>query len=297
MGYCLPEAEVISADSMQAYRGLDIGTAKPGSSLRERLPHRLIDILDIDSQYTVGDFTRLADEACAEIAARGRLPVLCGGTGFYVRNFICGLPRAPAADPETRAAVTRDLALRGVEALREELAAADPASAARIHANDLYRLTRALEITRSTGRPLSDFAAGTEARGGYSFALYGLAPEPGELEARIGARVDEMFAAGLAEEVAALRAAGHGPAEPGMKAIGYSEFFALEGSTEAEIAARIKLDTRRYAKRQMTFFRSLPGIEWIPPDPAALAPLLAGFLAGRPSGSGAAASQGGSPSV
>ena len=281
MGF--PEAEVISADSMQVYKGMDIGTAKPDAALRSRLPHRLIDILDIDCQYTVGDFVRLADEACAQIASRGALPVLSGGTGFYVRNFICGLASAPIADPETRAAVARDLARRGAAALREELAVADPESAARIHENDLYRLSRALEITRSTGRPMSDFAAGTEPRPGYRFAVFGLAPERAELARRIGARVDAMFAAGLPAEVAALRAAGRGRGDPGMKAIGYREFLETEGTAEGDvpagdlsaIAERIKLDTRRYAKRQMTFFRPLPGIEWIGPDPRLFAARVA----------------------
>jgi tRNA dimethylallyltransferase len=287
----LPEAEVISADSMQAYRGMDIGTAKPGLELRARLPHRLVDIRDITEQYTVGDFARLADEACAEVAAAGKLPIVSGGTGFYARNFICGLPTAPASDPGTREQVARDLAERGPGALRSELAAADPASAARIHEHDIYRLTRALEIVRSTGRPLSDFAPGTEPRAAYRFVVLGVAPSMGELEERIGARVDAMLAAGLADEVSALRAAGHGPGEPGMKAIGYREFFEggregrspEEGSVES-VTARIKLDTRRYAKRQLTFFRSLPGIEWIAPDPTALASRLEAVVRAPPPG-------------
>ncbi len=267
--YSLPEAEVVSADSMQAYRGMDIGTAKPDAALLGRLPHALIDVLDIERQYTVGDFVRLADEACAEIAGRGRLPILCGGSGFYVRNFICGLPGAPAADPSVREGVARDLARRGAVALRAELAAVDPASAARIHDNDLYRLTRALEIVRLTGSPMADFAAPTEPRPGRRFLVLGIAPPPSELAARIDSRVDAMMAVGLADEVASLRAAGHGPEEPGMKAIGYREFFAADG-IEA-VSKAIKLDTRRYAKRQMTFFRKLPGIEWIDPEPGALA--------------------------
>jgi tRNA dimethylallyltransferase len=271
--YGLPEALVISADSMQAYRGMDIGTAKPASELRARLPHRLLDIRDIREQYTAGDFVRLADEACAEAAASSRLPIVSGGTGFYVRNFLCGLPTAPASDPAAREAVARDLAERGPSSLRAELAATDPDSAARIHGRDLYRLTRALEIVRATGRPLADFAAGSAARANHRFAVLALAPPPGELAARIGARVDGMMAAGLAEEVAALRALGYAAADPGMKAIGYREFFETdcpEGRpTERKlegIVERIKLDTRRYAKRQMTFFRGLPGVEWIPAD-------------------------------
>jgi tRNA dimethylallyltransferase len=280
----LPEAEVVSADSMQAYRGMDIGTAKPDPSLRSRLPHRLLDIRGIDEQYTVGDFVRLADEACERIAAAGKLPVVSGGTGFYVRNFICGLPSAPAADPALRSKVARDLIEKGADVLRAELAAADPDSAARIHENDLYRLTRALEITRLTGRPMADFAAPSAPRGLFRFATIGVERPRDEIEARIGERVDAMMAAGLAEEVAGLRRAGYGEADPGMQAIGYREFFepscggGTGGMDLAALADAIKRDTRRYAKRQMTFFRRLPGIEWIGPDPEALASRLRGRL-------------------
>jgi tRNA dimethylallyltransferase len=270
----LPEALVISADSMQAYRGMDIGTAKPSPDLLERLPHRLIDIRDVKEQYTVGDFVRLADEACAEAAASGLLPIVSGGTGYYVRNFICGLPSAPAADPELRAAVARDLAGLGIAAMRAELAAADPESAARIHENDQYRLTRALEIVRATGRPLGDFAAPSVPRHGYRMAALALEPPPGELGPRIDARVDAMMAAGLPAEVESLLERGCGPSDPGMKAIGYREFLAGESDLGA-VARAIKRDTRSYAKRQMTFFRALPGVEWIPAGRAESAERLA----------------------
>ncbi len=275
----LPEAEVVSADSMQAYRGMDIGTAKPDAGLRSRLPHRLIDILDPREQYSAGDFVRLADEACRAIAASGKLPIVSGGTGFYVRNFICGPPSAPAADPDIRASVAADLAARGEAALRAELAAGDPESEARIHPNDLYRLTRALEILRATGKPMAAFAAPKAARSAYRFLVLGVKRDRDELGRRIDARVDAMLEQGLAEEVAALAASGLGPGDPGMKAIGYREFFdtaagggpgvvAFDPAAVARdrVAAAIKLDTRRYAKRQMTFFRALPGIKWIGPD-------------------------------
>jgi tRNA dimethylallyltransferase len=281
----LPEAEVVSADSMQAYRGMDIGTAKPDEGLRSRLPHHLLDIRGIDEQYTVGDFVRLADEACARIAAAGKLAVLSGGTGFYVRNFICGLPTGPAADPALREEVRRDLAERGAAALRDELAALDPKSAERIHGNDLYRLTRALEITRLTGRPMADFAGPSVPRTRYRFAVIGIERPREELAARIEARVDAMMAAGLAEEADALRRAGYGPDAPGMQAIGYREFFELSDDGKeglARAAEAIKADTRRYAKRQMTFFRGLPGIEWMPPDAEALASRLRSIVQAAP---------------
>jgi tRNA dimethylallyltransferase len=282
----LPEVEVVSADSMQAYRGLDIGTAKPDSSLLARLPHRLIDIKDSAEQYTVGDFVHLADASCAELWAAGKLPIVAGGTGFYVKNFICGLPSAPAAEAELRQAVAAELSKNGAQALRTELLAADPASAARIHPNDLYRLTRAIEVVRSTGRPMADFASALGQRPGYRFAVFGLTRPREELNARIDSRVDAMMRSGLPGEVAALREAGHVLEEPGMQAIGYREFFELAPSGEPTareldaIALEIKKNTRRYAKRQMTFFKNLPGIEWIGPDPSLLASRLAAIVQG-----------------
>jgi tRNA dimethylallyltransferase len=229
---------------------------------------------------------RLAEEACLRIAAAGKLPILSGGTGFYVRNFICGLPTGPTADPRLREEVARDLAEKGAAALRAELAGIDPRSAERIHGNDFYRLTRAIEITRLTGRPMADFAAPLAPRSLFRFAIIGIERPRKELAARIGERVDAMMAAGLAEEASALRRLGYGPDAPGMKAIGYREFFEPPseglasgemrggGSDLAKVAEAIKVDTRHYAKRQMTFFRSLPGIEWIGPDADALASRL-----------------------
>lgn len=293
-GHPLARAEVISADSMQVYLGMDIGTAKPGRELLHILPHRLIDILEPSEQYTVGDFVRLADKACAEISGGGSLPVVSGGTGFYLRNFICGLSAAPAADALVRAQVARDLRERGVAALREELRAADLAAAERIHPADVYRLTRAVEIFRTTGRPTGDFASPTTTRPGLDLLVVGLEREREDLYARIDRRVDEMFEAGLAREVHKLRRTGLGPEAPGMKAIGYREFFDLppglfdlppqvfELRPELEaIREQIKLDTRRYAKRQMTFFRALPGILWLPPDVGALQKLVEAFLSGE----------------
>jgi tRNA dimethylallyltransferase len=275
---------------MQAYRGLDIGTAKPDASFLSRLPHRLIDIKDITEQYTVGDFVHLADSSCAELWAEGKLPIVAGGTGFYVKNFICGLPSAPAADPGLRASVAAELSEKGAVALRAELKAADPVSAARIHPNDLYRLTRAIEIVRSTGRPMADFAPALSQRPGFRFAVFGLTRPREELNARIDSRVDAMMRSGLPGEVAALREAGHVSKEPGMQAIGYREFFELAPSgepTEPEldaIALAIKQDTRQYAKRQMTFFKNLPGIEWIGPDPSLFASRLVAIVQGGASG-------------
>jgi tRNA dimethylallyltransferase len=280
--YGLPEAEIVSADSMQAYRGMDIGTAKPDAALLSRLPHHLIDILDPHEQYTAGDFARLADEACSRIRAAGKLPIVSGGTGFYIRNFIFGVPTAPPADPALRARVAEDLKTRGEGALRAELAAIDPESAERIHVNDVYRLTRAVEIVRATGRPLGEFASPRQPRKDLNFIVFGLELDRSRLYARIDERVDAMFKAGLVEEVAALAVRGYRRDDPGMRAIGYREFFDPEtgGSPEgracntALLAAAIKQNTKHYAKRQLTFFRALPGIQWIEPDADAFAAVL-----------------------
>ncbi len=277
---------------MQAYRGMDIGTAKPDKALRSILPHHLIDILEPSEQFTVGDFVRLAETSILEIRSRGKLPIVAGGTGYYVRNLVLGLPTVPAADPFIREEVARDLEEKGVTALRVELSAGDPESAARIHPNDHYRLTRALEILRATGKPLASFLPGTGEAGvestGAWFIMEYRRPRD-ELRASVEERVDSMFASGLPEEVARLRAMGYGPEAPGMKAIGYSEFFELEAegltgpALLASARARITKDTMRYAKRQATFFRSLPDtciIDGGPDSARELSALLLSLLEG-----------------
>lgn len=255
---------------MQAYRGMNIGTAKPSPDLLARLPHHLIDIKDPREQYTAGEFVSRADTLRAALGARGILPIICGGTGFYLKNFICGLPSAPPSSPEIRAEVAADLTRLGAPALREELAAADPGSASRIHEHDTYRLTRAVEILRASGAAPSSFAPKKEARAERRFVVLGIARERELLRGRIRARVDAMLAAGLEAEVRGLIARGCKRDDPGMQAIGYREFFELEGRPIAEIADAIALHTGQYAKRQMTFFRALPGIAWIEPTPEAL---------------------------
>ncbi|MDR1352640.1 MAG: tRNA (adenosine(37)-N6)-dimethylallyltransferase MiaA, partial [Treponema sp.] len=176
-GGSFPPIEIVSADSMQVYRGMDIGTAKPSRELLARLPHHLIDIRDPAEQFNAGEFVRLADEAVRDIARRGKFPVVSGGTGFYLANFVLGLPPAPPSDAAVRLALKAELREKGAAPLRAELAACDPASAARIHENDEYRLLRALEVWRLSGRPLSDFprpSPGGAPRKEYRFFLAGL---------------------------------------------------------------------------------------------------------------------------
>jgi tRNA dimethylallyltransferase len=278
---------------MQVYRGMDIGTAKPSAEERARLPHHLIDIRNPDEQFNAGDFVRLADEACLDIAGRGRLPVLSGGTGFYLKNFILGLPEAPPSDAEIRSQLKKELREKGAAALMEELASGDPESAARIHPNDEYRLVRALEVLRLTGRPLSSCrVSGARGRGAgerppYRFLIIGLSRPREELYRRIDLRCRAMFRAGLAAEVQRLYEAGYTPRDPGLRAIGYREFFAEDGARwrrlpedTAELEALVARNSRRYAKRQITYFNSIPGVKWIDAarDPAEQIRLAAGDI-------------------
>ena len=264
-------AEVISADSMQVYRGMDIGTAKPPAALRAALPHHLIDIRDPWEQFNAGEFVRLASAAAEDIHRRGKLPVISGGTGFYLSNFVLGLPAAPPSDPAARASLSQELTGRGRTPLGEVLERGDPVSAGRIHPNDVYRILRAVEVLRLTGRPLSAYqrpGASASARGGgrYRFLILGIDRDREEVYRRIDIRCAQMFQQGLAQEVRRLREAGRGPADPGMRAIGYREFFVETGPGVFSISSDVKgvealvaRNSRRYAKRQVTFFASLPG--------------------------------------
>jgi tRNA dimethylallyltransferase len=276
----LCRAEVISADSMQVYRGMDIGTAKPSGDLLARLPHHLIGIRDIKEQFNAGEFVRLADEAARDIAGRGALPVVSGGTGFYLANFVFGLPEAPPSDAGVRAALREELREKGATALMEELAAGDAVSGRRIHLHDEYRLLRALEVLRLTGKPLSSFPVSNSGRlrPGRRFLLAALDRPRPEVYRRIDERCGAMFRAGLPEEVRRLWEAGYGPGDPGMKAIGYREFFVEDGPAAYRLAEDtegvkelVARNSRRYAKRQLTFFASLPNVNHISAadDPAA----------------------------
>jgi tRNA dimethylallyltransferase len=256
---------------MQVYRGMDIGTAKPDREERERLVHHLIDIRNPDEQFNAGDFVRLAREACAAIARRGRIPVVSGGTGFYLKNLVLGLPGAPPSDGAVRGALREELVRRGPAPLMEELARSDPVSAGRIHLNDEYRLLRALEVLRLTGRPLSSFAqSGGGDDGGFRGLILGLTRPREELYRRIDERCAAMFRRGLASEVRGLAGKGYTPGDPGLRAIGYREFF-IEDSPGCyrlredlpEVEALAARNSRRYAKRQTTFFASIPGVRWI----------------------------------
>jgi tRNA dimethylallyltransferase len=249
------KAEIISADSMQVYKGMDIGTAKPDSEFLKKLPHHLINLCTPDVQFGVGQFVPLADKICADIVSRGKLPVVLGGTAFYIRNFVYGLPPTPTASEEIRDIVQKRMETEGPEKLWDELNTLDPESAEKIHINDEYRIKRALEVCLATGKPRSSFAVSSTPRKGFSFLVLALERDRSVLYDRINLRVDQMFEQGLEEEFNNLVKKGYTKEYPGMQAIGYREFF-TENTIEA-IKELIKKDSRKYAKRQETFFRPI----------------------------------------
>jgi len=278
----LPEnAEVISVDSLQVYTGMDIGTAKPEKSITEKIPHHLLDLKEPSEQYTVGEFVHRAEILIENIIARGNLPVLSGGCAYYFKNLILGLPKAPPSDPEIRQQLRKEVAAGGIENLLKELEEKDPESAAKIHKNDIYRITRALEIIRLTQKPFSSFK--TQGKGARNADLFlaGLFRPREELYKRINHRVDMMIKQGLVEEVRELIFHGYGRDDPGLRGIGYREFLdlAFRGcGTVSYAIEEIKLNSRHYAKRQITFFRSLPGVRWYQPEDPQLAEDLSRFL-------------------
>lgn len=261
--------EVVNADSKQIYRHLDIGSAKPEPAILQRIPHHLIDIREPWEPFSVGDFVKLADEACAKIRAAGKIPIICGGTAYYFKHFYFGLPEAPKSDPQIRSQVAEIARIHGLAWCHQRLREIDPVSAEKIHPADAYRITRALEVYETAGRPLSSFTLPTVARNGMNPLIIGLHRERDELEQRIERRVAHMFDQGLEQEFSHLVDMGAKPDWPGMKGIGYREFFMANehgGMAKDDIARHIVRNSRMYAKRQMTFFRSLPHVHWVHPD-------------------------------
>jgi tRNA dimethylallyltransferase len=269
-------SEVVNADSMQVYRGLDIGTAKPPKALLSRIPHHLVDICEPEEQFHVGRFVEEANRLIPEIEVRGRLPVVSGGTAFYFRHLIYGLPGTPEATDETRRRLQERLETEGLEALYAELREVDPESAERIEPRDRYRILRALEVYLESGQPRSAFRETGDPREDLEFLALGLYREREHLYRRINERVEKMFAAGLPGEVARLVRAGCDAQTPAMRAIGYREFFRYASPKELEsgvlspdvgetILREIQKNSRRYAKRQITFFSRLPDVRWLEP--------------------------------
>ena len=257
--------EIINADSMQVYRGFDIGTDKPPAEDRRRVPHHLLDIVDPRTQFTAADFCARAGEAIAAIRGRGRRALVVGGTGLYVKALLDGLFPGPGRDDALRAALDREAREIGLDALWRRLAAADPDYAAKVGPRDRIRIVRSLEVLTLTGRTMTDLFRETRSRvAGARVLKIGLRRERAELVGRIEARVDRMFERGLVEEVAGLLAAGVPETAPPFRALGYRHVLRhLKGEIgRGEAAALTKIETRRYAKRQMTWFRKMEGLLW-----------------------------------
>jgi tRNA dimethylallyltransferase len=259
--------EVVSADSQQVYAGMDIGTGKVSAEERARVPHHLIDVVSPDEEMTAKRFVELADRAIADIAARGRPVIVCGGTGLYVRALLLGLFAGPPASPEVRAELAELARTQGVCALHAELTRVDPQAAARIDRNDEKRMIRALEVFRLTGESMSAHQARHDHRSTpprYAARMVGVQPEREALYSAIDRRVDAMIEAGLEAEVAALRARGYRPPLRSQQAIGYAELHdAAEGGVQRSRAIElIKRNSRHYARRQLSWYRADRAIHW-----------------------------------
>jgi tRNA dimethylallyltransferase len=263
------DGEIINADSMQVYRGFDIGTDKPSAEDRRRVPHHLLDIVDGRTQFTAADFAARAVEAIEAIRARGRLPFVVGGTGLYVKALLDGLFPGPGRNDAVREALEREARDLGLEVLWERLREADPAYGANVGARDRVRIVRALEVIALTGRPMSEnFRLTRSLTAGYRILKIGLTWDRAELYRRIEARVDRMFERGWVEEAAGLLASGVAESAPPFRALGYEHVLRiLKGEIgRDEAAALTKIDTRHYAKRQLTWFRKMEGLRWFRPD-------------------------------
>ena len=260
------DGEVISADSRQVYRYMDIGTAKPSPKQRELVPHHLIDCVYPDERFSAADFQRLADKAISEIKSRGRVPILVGGTGLYFRALVDGLFEGPEADEELRERLRRQARESGNLALYERLRRIDPQYASKIHPNDLVRIIRALEVYEKTGRPMSELQRQwSSGQTRYRFIALCLIRERGELYERIERRVDRMIEEGFVDEVRRLLEMGYDRDLNSMKGIGYRELAAhLYGEITLDEAVKlIKRRTREYARRQIIWFRGDGRLVWL----------------------------------
>ena len=260
--------EVVSADSMQIYRRMDIGTAKPTAEEMDGVPHHMIDVADPEEDFSVARYVEMASACVDDIFSRGKLPIVAGGTGLYVDSLLSGRTFAAfSPDSSLRKELEAELAERGGEAMLSELSRVDPEAAARLHPNDHKRIVRALEVYRSTGKTISEHNRETQALPPrYEALTIGLNfQDRADLWARIDARVDQMAADGLEREVRELLSSGLSPRCTAMQAIGYKEFVAaVEGDmTWREAEELVKLRSRQYAKRQLTWFRRSPHTHWV----------------------------------
>jgi len=254
--------EIVSCDSVAVYRGMDLGTAKPTAEERARLPHHLIDVANPDQPFTAGEYSRQARTALREIAARGRLPIVTGGTGLYLRALTEGLFAGPERQQELRVRLQRSRERHGETWLHRLLRRLDPASAARIHSNDAAKLIRAIEVCLAARKPLSEVMA-RDPLTGFRLLRIGLNPPRPALYARLNRRCAEIFASGIIEETRGLLAR-YGPVKA-LDSLGYRQALAVLAGTLSveEAVAAAQQGHRNYAKRQLTWFRREPEVHWI----------------------------------
>ena len=261
--------EIINADSVQVYRYLDIASAKPEKELMEKIPHHLVDIRFPWEQYNSGDFCKDAERLIKEINERGNIPLITGGTAYYFKQLLYGPSSTPESNPKTREEIQRTIDDIGLDKAYEMLMSLDMEAAKKIDKNDRYRISRALEVIKDTGRPLSSFPVSDTLREDIDFVIIGLKREKKELEDRIRKRVDIMFDSGAVREMKALLSMGADPSWPGMQGIGYREWFYAMESGEVNISIIKDMIIRssiKYAKRQMTFFSSFSDTAWFSPN-------------------------------
>lgn len=260
------DAEIISVDSRQIYRQMDIGTAKPTPEEQQAAPHHLIDCLDISQPFSVADYQSLADAAIADIQSRSKQVLLVGGAGLYFRAVVDGLFEGPGADTVLRERLAQEAAQHGAGVLHERLRTCDPESADRIHPNNIVRVIRALEVYELTGTPMSELQQQWHPeKQRYPFIAFCLTMPRALLYSRIEQRVDLMLANGLIAEVESFLAAGYARDTAALQSFGYRELIAyLDGEcTYTEAISQLKQNTRRFAKRQLTWFRKDTRLEWI----------------------------------
>ena len=260
------ETEVLTADSRQVYRGMDVGTDKPASEERQAVPHRLIDLVDPDESFNTGLYRRQAINEIERLYRDCRLPLVVGGTGLYVRTLLKGLCDAPPADPIVREALRQEAEEQGYDRLYAKLVDVDPVAAARLHPRDESKVIRALEVYQLSGRRMSEFQLEHGfAERPFAALMIGLNRDRDELYRRIEGRIDWQLAHGLIEETKQLLAQGYQRDSAAMKGLGYRQVAEhLAGEYDAaEMVRRFKRDTRHFSKRQMTWFRKEQGIQWL----------------------------------
>ena len=261
--------EIVSADSMQIYRLMEIGTAKPTPGEQSRIPHHLIDIITPEIPFDAARYEKMAREVISDLHGQGKLPIIAGGTGFYIKALTQGLFDSIPHDPEVRQRLKKEADILGGDALHKRLSACDPETGRKLHPNDTYRILRALEIFETTGKPLSSHHRGHQfSKRPFRQLKIGLTMPREALYERINARVDQMLQAGLLNEVQILVEKGYASELKSMQSIGYRHMVDfIFGRLDWQEAVRtMKRDTRRYAKRQMVWFKADPEIHWLAPD-------------------------------